>query len=70
MQNGELAIYYEMELGESIEQRGIIETEHFTSRLILLLSFTYVYAHVWQLTIFYFFEFLCSILNHAIKVSL
>ena len=36
MQNGELAIYYEMESGESVEQRGIIETEHSTSRLVLI----------------------------------
>ena len=41
MQNGELAIYYEIESGESVEQRGIIETEHSTSRSILLQSFLY-----------------------------
>ena len=32
MQNGELAIYYEMGPGESMEQRGIIEADHSTSR--------------------------------------
>jgi len=32
MQNGELAIYYELEAGESVENRGIIEMNHLTSK--------------------------------------
>ncbi|XP_065898856.1 uncharacterized protein [Dysidea avara] len=35
---GELAIYYELEPGESVEKRGIIEMDHMTSKIIRFLE--------------------------------